>query len=41
MSAIARMYKTFKLKIQKGEDTTFLEYRSGVHQGDNLPSSSF
>ena len=30
------MYKTFKLTIQKGEDTTFLEYLSGVHQGDNL-----
>ena len=30
------MYKTFKLNIQKGKETSFLKYLSGVHQGDPL-----
>ena len=30
------MYKTFKLTIQKRDEIKFIEYLSGVHQGDNL-----
>ena len=36
INVIARIYKTFKLNIKKGDKTSFLEYLSGVHQGDPL-----
>ena len=41
INVIARMYKTFKLNIKKGDETYFLEYLSGVHQGDPLAPPLF
>ena len=36
MRMIKRMYENFKLKLEKGKESTIIDYITGVHQGDNL-----
>lgn len=36
VSIVAKMYHTFRLNIQKGEEISYLQYLSRVHQGDPL-----
>ena len=36
VSIIAKMYHTFRLNIQKGEEISYFQHLSGVHQGDPL-----
>ena len=35
INVIKKMYKKFALKIEKGEEISFVDYLIGVHQGDN------
>ena len=41
INVIRKMYKKLALKIEKGEEVSFVDYLIGVHQGDNLASLLF
>jgi hypothetical protein len=33
---IEKLYKKCKVKITTGKESTFIDYTTGVHQGDNM-----